>query len=195
MSRKLFWPVLLIGAALIVAPLTISLPTNATGGQRMLNGFEPIMQPTQVQISADYYNKVFTPLRSVVPTIDKVAAEAPKLAPTLAAAMHMSPTQVNQFLGKQFPGMSALLQGLPQTVPLFDRVPAGLDHYKPLVSTMQANVTNFKQVNSLPDFRWFTWFFVIPGVLLMLIAFYGLGAFQAIRFPTVSHHHRPAASH
>ena len=40
---------------------------------------------------------------------------------------------------------------------------------------MQANVDNYKQVNSLPDFRLFTVFFVVPGVLLVLLA--GIGLF------------------
>jgi hypothetical protein len=39
---------------------------------------------------------------------------------------------------------------------------------------MQGNVSDFKSVNALPSFRLFTWFFVIPGVLLMLISGFGL---------------------
>ena len=70
---------------------------------------------------------------------------------------------------------------------IFQRVPAGLAHYKPLVTTMQANVDNFRQVNSLPDFRLFTWFFVVPGALLVLLAGWGLlGAGLAGRI--VFHH-------
>jgi hypothetical protein len=29
-------------------------------------------------------------------------------------------------------------------------------------------------VNSLPSFRLFTWFFVVPGILLVLLSGYGL---------------------
>ena len=53
---------------------------------------------------------------------------------------------------------------------MFANVPPGLAHYKPLVHVMQANVTNYEKVDSLPSFRLFTWFFVIPGVLLVLLA-------------------------
>ena len=53
---------------------------------------------------------------------------------------------------------------------------------------MQGNVGNYKQVNSLPDFRLFTFFFGVPGVLLVLLAGYGLfGHTPAGRF---SFHHR-----
>ena len=81
-----------------------------------------------------------------------------------------------------------MLQGLPQmesdfsgllglmgdNVGIFEQVPAGLDHYEPLVTTMAAEVENYDKVASLPDFRLFTWFFVIPGVLLIGIAAVGL---------------------
>ena len=39
---------------------------------------------------------------------------------------------------------------------------------------MQSNVSDYKSVNSLPNFNLFTWFFVIPGALLMLLAGWGL---------------------
>jgi hypothetical protein len=63
---------------------------------------------------------------------------------------------------------------LGPAMPIFAKVPPGLAHYKPLVQTMQANVNDYASVDSLPNFRLFTWFFVIPGVLLMLLAGYGL---------------------
>jgi hypothetical protein len=106
----------------------------------------------------------------------------------LAQALHMTPTQVRRLMATQLPAMSAMLQHLPamqrdfggllgtmqQNVGTFSRVPAGRAHYKPLVRTMQSNVDNYKQVNSLPDFRLFTFFFVVPGVLLILLSGYGL---------------------
>src|SRR6266536_2898759 len=39
---------------------------------------------------------------------------------------------------------------------------------------MQANTGDFAQVNALPSFRLFTWFFVIPGLLLVLLSGFGL---------------------
>ena len=40
---------------------------------------------------------------------------------------------------------------------------------------MHGNVGNYRQVNSLSDFGLFTFFFVVPGVLLALLA--GCGIF------------------
>ena len=65
MERKVLWPVLVIGLALVVVPFAIGLPGKAAAGQRMLNDFHPLMQAASVQKTADYYNNVFTPLGAV----------------------------------------------------------------------------------------------------------------------------------
>jgi hypothetical protein len=134
--------------------------------------------------------------------------DAAKLVPMLAQALHMTPAPVRTMMATQLPAMAAMLKNLPamqrdfggmigmmqQNVGIFSRVPAGLAHYKPLVRTMQANVANYRQVNSLPDFRLFTWFFVLPGALLVLLSGYGLfGNLFARRF-SIGHHARPTAA-
>ena len=216
MNRKLLWGVLVIGLALVVAPFALGLPGKSAAGQRMLNGFQPIMQPAQVKITADYYDHVFVPLGKVTPMMSarnlakfqaymhgftRTQADAAKLVPMLAQALHMTPAQVQKLMATQMPSMAALLQNLPamqrdfngligtmqQNIPIFQQVPAGLAHYKPLVTTMQANVDNFRQVNSLPDFRLFTWFFVVPGVLLILLAGYALYGPQLTERTNIRH--------
>jgi hypothetical protein len=220
MTRKILWAVLAIGIALVIAPFAMGLPGKAAAGQRMLNGFQPIMQPKQVDTTAYYYNDVFTPLGRIVPMLSPqnmlkfnaylrafggVQTDSAKLVPMLAQAMHMTPAQVQVMMNARVPAMSAMLQNLPQmrrdfggmigtvngNAAIFASVPPGLAHYKPLVTTMQANVDNFRQVNSLPDFRLFTWFFVVPGVLLMLLAGYGLYGPQLTARIDVHHHARP----
>lgn len=202
MNRNVLWGVLVIGLALVIAPFALGLPGKSAAGQRMMDGFQPIMQPNQVQITADYYDHVFVPLGKVTPMMSAQIAkfnaymkgfagmqtDAAKLVPMLAQALHMTPAQVEQLMRAELPSMAAMLQNMPamqrdfggllgtmqQNVGTFSRVPAGLAHYQPLVRTMQANVDNYDQVNSLPDFRLFTWFFVVPGVLLVLLAAVGL---------------------
>jgi hypothetical protein len=183
-DRKLlfFWPVLIIGIVLIVMPFAMSMPGKAGAGQKMLDSFHPIMQADQVQKTADYY-QIFTQLRPVAVGGQQAATEIPKLIAGLAQQLKMTPAQVQQFLGSQFPAMAALLNGFPQLVPVFQNVPPGLDHFKPLVDVMQANVTNYQKVYSLPSFRLFTWFFVIPGVLLVVFA--GVPLVGSLRKPQV----------
>jgi len=203
MTRKVLWPVLVIGALLIVLPFAFHMPSRTAAGARMMSDFQPIMQADQVKQTADYYYNVFVPLGKVAPAINKqtvakfngyvkgfggVQTDAQKLVPALAQAMHMTPAQVQAFMGKQLPAMSAMIANLPTmqkdftqfiammgaNTAVFGQVNAGLAHYKPLVDTMQGNVSDFQSVNSLPSFRLFTWFFVIPGLLLVLLAGFGL---------------------
>jgi hypothetical protein len=58
MIRKILWAVLVVGVALIVAPLAMGLPDKADGGQQMIDGFAPIMDEQNVQTTADYYYEV-----------------------------------------------------------------------------------------------------------------------------------------
>ena len=217
MNRKLLWAVLAIGLVLVIAPFALGLPSKTAAGQRMLNGFQPIMQPDQVATTARYYNDVFVPLGQVTPMMsaenvskfqaylkgfEGMQVDSAKLVPLMAQAMNMTPAQVQAMMATQLPSMAAMLQSMPQmqrdfgglmgtmqqNTAIFSQVPAGLEHYQPLVSTMQANVDNYKQVNSLPDFRLFTFFFFIPGLILVLIAGYGL-FWSGIRAWFAVHHH------
>ena len=108
-------------------------------------------------------------------------------------------------LQQQFPQLAAMFAGMPVMLKDFDalvtlmqrnerifaQVPPGLVHYKPLVTTMQANVADYKQVDSLPSFRLFTWFFVVPGVLLVLLSSVGLFGGRLGEKPWSIHHARP----
>jgi hypothetical protein len=222
MNRKLLWAVIAIGLALVITPLAMGLPGKAAAGQRMMNGFEPIMQPHQVATTARYYNDVFMPLGDVTPALSVTTlakfqaymdafggmqADAGKLVPLLAQALRMTPTQLQTMMLKEVPSTTAMLRNLPtmrrdfnalvstmqENVGIFAQVPAGLAHYQPLVTTMQANVDNYRRVNSLPDFRLFTAFFVVPGALLIMLAGYGL--FPGVVGRRIVFHHRAGATH
>ena len=213
MTRKVLWPILAIGVALIIAPFALSMQTRAPAGQRMMDDFNPLMQPANVQTTADYYYDVFVPLGNIVPLMSKanvakfqayvdgfggMQADAAKLVPALAAAMNMTPAQVQRYMAENLPAMSALLANLPamrsdfegfigamsKNVDVFAQVPAGLAHYEPLVTTMQGNVKDYEQVNSLPSFGLFTWFFVVPGFLLVLLAGWSLFVAHRVEAPT-----------
>jgi hypothetical protein len=181
MTRKLLWPVLGIGIFLIVLPFAISLPSKTSHAQTLVDDFHPLMQPAHVAKTVGYYNGTFVPLRPVAAEAVQAGVEVPKLIPALAKQLNMSPAQVQQFLAADFPATAKLLGSLPQLRPVFANVPGGLQFYRPLVRTMQSNVSNFQNVDSLPNLRLFTWFLVIPGVLLVLIGGYGLVAGGAPR--------------
>jgi len=172
MKRVFLWLLLAIGVGLIVAPVAMGMFDKTSKGETMVNTFRPIMQPKSVDKTAYYYNVVFTPLGPFSKMMPGVAADAQKLVPALAQALHMTPAQVQQMLKTQFPSMAVLLQSLPQAVKIFDQVPAGLAHYKPLVTTMNANVDNYAAVDSMPPMSLFAWFFIVPGILIILFDLY-----------------------
>ena len=203
MCRKMMWAVLVVGVAMIIAPFAMGLPDKADGGQKMIAAFAPIMTEENVQTTSDYYYDVFVPLGDVVPAMsqenidrfngyiagfDALGADVEAMVPALAEATGMTPEQVQGFMGEQFPAMTQMMQALPQmqedfnglmglmgaNVAVFAEVPGGLEHYEPLVTTMVEQRENYDKVASLPDFSMFTWFFVIPGVLLVVIALIGL---------------------
>ena len=211
MCRKLMMGVLAIGIVLIAAPFVMGLPGKASDGEQMIQAFAPIMEEQNVQTTVDYYYDVFVPLGGVVPAMSQenidtfnaylegfggLSADAQQLVPALAEATGMTNEQAASYISTEFPSMAQMLQVLPQmqqdftnllglmeaNVAVFEQVPGGLEHYEPLVTTMQEQRTNYESVASLPDFRSFTWMFVIPGVALVALALIGLlrpGAAQA----------------
>lgn len=60
MRRLTMIVLLLIGVGLIVAPLSMSMFSRSSDGQKMVNGFRPIMQPASVKTTAMYYT-TFSP--------------------------------------------------------------------------------------------------------------------------------------
>ena len=203
MIRKLWWAVLAIGAFGILAPFILGLPGKVSAGEDMMQAFEPIMEEENVQETARYYYDVFVPLGAVAPAMsqenidtfnaymagfDALAEDAANMAPVLAGALGMSEEEVQAFMAEQFPAMVQTLAVLPQmqqdftgllglmeaNVPIFEEVPAGLEHYKPLVETMEQQYQNYDKAASMPDFRAFTWVFLIPGIALVAISLIAL---------------------
>lgn len=180
-ERRAYWPILVIGVLLIVMPFAISLPSKASAGQKMLNAFHPIMQPASVKESVLFYHNTFVPLGQVAVGGVAAAGEVNQLFTGLAQGLHMTPAQLQAFMTKDYPAMAKLLASFPQLVPVFSQVGPGLTHYLPLVNTMNGQVKNYAAVDSLPNFNLFTWFFVVPGALIVMFALMGLGLFQRRR--------------
>ena len=177
-SRKLFWPILVIGIMLIVMPFAVSLPSRASAGQKLLNAFHPVMAPASVKESVSFWKNTFEPLGPVSAGSAAAGNEAPALLTGLSEGLHMTPAQLEAYLGKNYPAFAEMVTSLPKLAPVFSQVGPGIDHYRPLVKTMSDQVANYAAVDALPNFNLFTWIFVVPGALLVIFALFGLGLFQ-----------------
>lgn len=176
--RWVLWPVLAIGIALVVFPFAVSMPSKASAGQELLDNFHAIMQPNAVKTTVAY-EKVFERLRAVAENGAAASGEVSALFTSLAGALNMTKPQLAAYLSANFPAMAKLLATFPALGPTFKQIPPGLDWYAPIVSTLQANVTNYAQADSLPNLNMLTWAFVVPGGLLII--FSGLGIFGMYR--------------
>jgi len=110
----------------IVAPFAISLPSKASAGQAMLDNFHPIMQPASVKQTVSLYENTFLKLKPVASGGIAAAGEETALLKGLATGLHLSPPQLEQYLGGQFPAFAQLLASFPQLVPVFSQVGPGL---------------------------------------------------------------------
>lgn len=199
MIRRLWWAVLAIGVFGVIAPFALGLPDKVAAGEEMMTAFEPIMDEENVRITSDYYYDVFVPLGQVAPAMsqdnidrfdaylagfDALGADGQQMIPTLAAALGTTDEEAQQFMDAEFPAMMQTMQALPQmqedfgnllglmgaNVAIFEQVPGGLAHYEPLVVTMEEQYENYDKAASMPDFRAFTWVFLIPGIALVVIS-------------------------
>jgi hypothetical protein len=105
MARKLLWPVLVIGLAMVVLPFAISLPSKASAGQSMLDNFRPMMKPANVSTTVTYFDRVFKPLGPVSIGTVQAAKEEPAMIAALARQLNMTPAQLQVTLSAQSPAM------------------------------------------------------------------------------------------
>ena len=189
---------LVIGLALVIIPFAIDVPGKASAGSDMMNDFEPIMAPDQVQVTKDYLEKFHTMRDDFVPAITPEAVvrfqgylqtmqamygDFQTLLPALAGQLGVTPEQFQALLTQQAPGVAQGLEQFPamgqdfagvvaimeKDVDIVQGMPTYLDHYDNLVARMDRNVDNFDQANGLP-MGLMPWMFIGPGVLIALLA-------------------------
>lgn len=187
-----------IGAALIVLPFAMSMPSRASSGADMINDFRPIMQQSSVDKTVRYYGlfqglgKSFGPIMTEENVtkftgyqkgLAAMQKELPGMLKGLEGPLRMDSRELQAFLKGRHPAVAQGFAGFPQmgkdfgvmidnmaaSAPGFTDVPPALTHYGELVQRMRGNLDNYAAVDALPSFRAFTWFFVIPGVLVLLL--------------------------
>ncbi len=134
-----------IGVALIVLPIALGMFSRAPRGADMIAGFRPYMTTARL----DGYQRE---LRQ----IDVGVREANT---TAAAALGSIPARPDGSFAARFPGVVAFGNQWP-------RIDANMTG---MLTTIQGNLGNYDAVAALPNFSLFPWFFVIPGVLIVIL--------------------------
>ncbi len=134
---------LLIGVALILAPVVFSMFSRAPGGATMLKQFHPYMNTTVLDRFQGW-------LDTVNGSDHELVTEQEGLA---AARLHLSPAQFDQSY--------ASLTSFEHAWPVAYR------QMSSLVGSIKGNIGNYDAVRALPPFTLFPYFFVAPGVFLV----------------------------
>ena len=138
--------VIVIGVGLVLAPAIFQMFSRAPEGAVMIDEFRPFMTEEQVVLFQGYMS-----------VIDAAEAESREvLEPAIVNSGALDAAEYDA----QF-GLVATLN---------DEWPAIDADMTDLLATMDGNLDNFAAVDALPSFDLFPWFFVIPGVLIAVLA-------------------------
>lgn len=150
------WPLLLVlalGAALIALPAATKMFERAPQGAKMIDAFAPYMTAERL-----------ASFQRDVREVDEYATEALTTAPRIFVPGVSDPQQRQQQFLTRSPQVALFSQQWPDVHGTFTR----------LLGTIQGNKANYDAVAALPSFTLFPWFFVVPGVLLIVLALAGL---------------------
>ena len=145
--------VLLIGLAVAILPLSTAMPGKTDDTATLV---EALRQPLSPQGAATARAE-FVRFNTMVTELDT------QVLPGFARHMGMSDAQLATYVGQRAP---LLAPGAPD-------VPRILAKFSGLTSALVAQVDNYGAAAQIP-FRWLPWLFVVPGLLLALLAGWSL---------------------
>jgi len=139
--------VVALGLGLIAAPAVFQMFGRAPKGSHMIDDFRPLMTTAKVQRVQGYF-LVIGAGEGTLRT---------EMLPAAAAVTGASTSEVRT----QFPAEYAFSADWPTIS----------NTMAPMIGAMSDNLGNYAGVAALPPFWLFPWFFVLPGIALVLLAF------------------------
>lgn len=137
---------LLVGVGMIMAPIVFQMFDRAPLGGEMIDDFESYMTVEQVELFRGYLDEIDA---ANTESIDELSAGL------IAAGA----------IGEgEFEATFASVANLNEQWPTIQQ------DMGDLIDRMEANLDNYSAVAALPPFPLFPWFFVIPGVLIVVTA-------------------------
>jgi hypothetical protein len=143
--RSLRWVAVVIGLGLIVAPIGFQMFSRGPKGADMMSTFRTIETRHHLRRIQSYFSQM---------------AEGQGLVQfELIPALRHTGLSTQQ-IDARYPGLSALDAGWVHM----------LNDMTPMIAVMSDNIDNYQAVSSLPSFRLFPWFFLLPGAIVIALA-------------------------
>ncbi|MHB2023195.1 MAG: hypothetical protein ACYCO3_07700 [Mycobacteriales bacterium] len=134
-----------LGIALIAAPLIFQMFSRAPKGATMLTQFKPIMNTAKITTVQTYF-------------LDMAGGEG-AIRTQLLPALHAAGVTAGE--------LPTLLPATMRFEAIWRPMSAQMT---PMLAAMNNNLANFKGLTALPPFSLFPYFFVLPGVILIGLA-------------------------
>jgi hypothetical protein len=147
------WPIaaIVLGAALVIATFALNLPQKAADADEL-----------NENLSTIYTQELIDGATGSLAIVGAMGEEMQtKMLPDLAAALGMSPDELNAFMGENFPATAAAMQSMPESLPRFDG----------FVGTFAMNLDNYETIQPV-SFTPIIWMMVIGGMLILLAGGY-----------------------
>ncbi len=164
-ARPALWVLFGLGIAVVAAPVAFQMFDRAPQGADMIDDFRPMMTRERVQSVQGYF-------------VTLGAAEGQLRANALPLLVEAGGSTTD------FPAIAQWSADWPMI----------LTDFNPMVATMSDNVDNYEAVDALPSFDLFPWFFVIPGVLVAILAVVAMRSRAPASDDTASTPNNPALS-
>jgi len=148
--RRALVVLVVLGLGLALAPLIFQMFDRGPKGAQMLQEFRPFM--TDARLSGFQRH-----IRNIDAAVHQANGRVVVRLEGHGAAAHKR-------FDRRFPGFAQFREDWP---PINDDMGG-------LMSLIKSNAGNYRAVAALPSFKVFPWFFVVPGVLLALLAIAGL---------------------
>ena len=147
--RALRWVALLLGVALVLAPVGVQMFSRAPKGAQMMSTFETIETRHHLRRIQSYFSEM---------AVGQGLVQL-QLLPALRHA-HLSAAQI----GARYPALNTLDANWVRI----------LNDMTPMIAAMSNNIANYQAISSLPSFRLFPWFFLLPGLIVIALALVGM---------------------
>ena len=146
-----------LGAVLVVSTFALSLPQKAADADQLNENLTPI-----------YTQELIDGATGSLAVSGRWAKRCRrKMLPDLAAQLGMSPDELNQFLGTNFPATAAAMQSMPESLPRFEA----------FVGVFAENLDNYETIQPVA-FTPIIWVMVIGGLLILIAGGYCIIAKQ-----------------